>query len=161
MATVAVTLAISCLIVAGAGISVIQIMKGTDLNMNRAEVIRQVSNLGRWFSRDTLTAKYIMAGDNPETEDNELATLYWKDWETGDTYNISYIWADDDDSLKKLLRKEEIEGESPDTITTLVARSVYSAEISSNNATWTLTVETRSGGKASVQEYTSTQRLGH
>ena len=160
--SLAVAIAIGSLIAAGAGMTCIQIIKGTERNNNQAEVTQQAHNLGRWFSRDAPMAEEITAGNDPETVDDELLTIYWKDWESGETYDISYIWLDDVDSLKKLKRNEVMrdkEGDVAENVTSLIAFSIYSANLSQQNDTWILNVETHSGNRSSVQEYRTTQRL--
>jgi type II secretory pathway component PulJ len=162
LVSLAVAIAIGSLIAAGAGMTCIQIIKGTERNNDRAEVIQQAHNLGRWFSRDAPMAEEITAGDDPETGDDELLTIYWKDWESGETHDISYIWLDDVDSLKKLKRNQVMrdkDGAVTENITSLIAYSLYSANLSQQDNTWILNVETHSGNRSSVQEYRTTQRL--
>lgn len=157
--TLAVTIAIASMVAAGAAITVVQIFKGTEQNEDRAEVTRQMQNLGRWFSRDALMAEQITAGDNPETGNDELCTIYWKDWESGDIYDIRYIWLDDADSLRKVMRTQLKDGDTTENITTLIAANIYSANLSQQGNTWNLNVETRSGQKSLVQEYRTTKRI--
>jgi type II secretory pathway pseudopilin PulG len=160
--SLAVAIAIGSLIAAGAGMTCIQIIRGAERNNNHAEVIQQAHNLGRWFSRDAPMAENITFGDDPETGDDELLTIYWKDWESGDTYDIRYIWLDDVDSLKRLKRNQVMrdkDGDLAENITSLIACSIYSANLSQQDDTWILNVETHSGNKSSLQEYRTTQRL--
>ena len=160
--SLAVTIAIAALVSAGAGMTSVQIIRGTERNENHVKTIRQGHNLGRWFSRDALTAENITAGDDPETVDNEFITIYWKDWESGDTFDIRYIWLDDVDSLKQCKRnqiKRDKDGAIVGNTRSLIADSIYSANLSLQDNTWTLNVETRSGLKSSVQEYKITKRL--
>lgn len=162
--SLAVAIAIGALIAAGAGMTCIQIIKGTELNNNHAEVIQQAHNLGRWFTRDALMAENITAGNDPETGDDELLTIYWKDWESGDTFDIRYIWLDDVDSLKRLRRNQVMrdkEGDVAENITSLIAFSIYSANLSLQDDTWILNVETHSGDKSSLQEYRTMKRLSN
>jgi type II secretory pathway component PulJ len=157
-----VTIAIAALIAFGALITSFQIIKGTARNENHAEVIRQAQNLGCWFSRDALMAANITAGDNPETSDDELLTIWWKDWESGDTFDIRYILLDYADSLKQLKRNQVMrfkDGGVAENTTSLIAHSVYSANLSQQDDTWILNIETHSGQKQSVKEYKITKRL--
>jgi hypothetical protein len=158
----AAAIAIAALVAAGAGMTSIQIIRGTERNEDHAEVVRQAQNLGRWFSRDALMAGNITAGDDPETGDDELLTLYWKDWESGDTYDIRYIFLDHVDSLKQLKRNQVMrdkDGIVVDDTTSLMAYSIYSANISQQDDTWILNVEAHSGPKQTVREYKITKRL--
>ena len=161
--SLAVAIAIAAIIAAGAGMTSIQIIRGTERNEDHARVIGQAQNLGRWFYRDALTAENITAGDDPETgDDEEFVTMCWKDWENGDTFDIRYLWLDDVDSLKKLKRnlvKRDKDGDVLEDGISLIAYSVYSANLSQQDNTWTLSLETRSGTKQSVKEYKITKRL--
>ena len=160
--SIVVAMAIAGMIAAGAGMTTLQVIRGTERNEDHAQVIQQAHNLGRWFSRDALMADSITAGDDPGTGDDELLTIYWKDWESGGTYDIRYIWLDDVDSLKKLRRnqvKRDKDGALAENSTSLIAYSLYSANLSQQGDTWTLNVEARSGDKSSTQEYRTTKRL--
>ena len=160
--TLAVVVAIAAMIAAGAGMTTLQIIRGTERNEDHVKTIRQAHNLGRWFSRDALAAENITAGDDPETADDEFITIYWKDWESGDTLDIRYIWLDDIDSLKQINRnqvKRDKDGAVTENITALIADSIYSATLSQQDDTWVLNLETRSGQKSSAQEYRIVKRL--
>ena len=139
-----VSLAIAVLIAAGAGITAVQILKGTERNENHARETQQTHNLGRWFSRDALMAENITAGDNPETPDDELLSMYWREWTSGDTYNVRYIWLDDFDSLKKVMRNQvthDKEGTVTENKTSLIAHSISTANLSQQANTWVLNNE--------------------
>jgi Tfp pilus assembly protein PilE len=158
----AAAIAIAALVAAGAGMTTIQIIRGTARNEDHAEVVRQVQNLGRWFNRDALMAENITAGDNPETGDDELLTIYWKDWESGDTYDIRYIFLDYADSLKQIKRNEVMRNKGGVVVkntTSLMARNIYSSDLSQQDNTWILNVEAHSGPKQSVKEYKIVRRL--
>jgi len=160
--SLAVAVAIAALIAAGAGMTTIQVIKGTERNEHHARVIQQAHIFGRWFSRDALMAENITASDDPGTVDDEFITMYWKEWISGDTYNIRYIWLDDVESLKKVQRnqvKRDKDGAVTENITSLMAYSLYSANLSKQDNTWILSLETRSGQKSSLQEYRATKRL--
>jgi type II secretory pathway component PulJ len=160
--SLAVALAITALIAAGAGMTTVQIMRGTERNEEHAEVVRQAHNLGRWFSRDALTASDIIAGDDPETGDDELLTIWWKDWENGETFDIRYILLDYVDSLKQIKRNQVMrnkDGSVAENTTLLIANSIYSANLSQQDNTCTLNIETRSGQKSYIKEYKITKRL--
>lgn len=162
LTSLAVAVAIAALIAAGAGMTTIQVIKGTERNEHHARVTQQAHIFGRWFSRDALMAENITAGDDPGTVDDEFITIYWKEWISGDTYNIRYILLDDVDSLKKVQRnqvKRDKDGAVTENITSPVAYSLYSANLSKQDNTWILSLETRSGQKSSIQEYRATKRL--
>ena len=132
--TLAVTIGITAMIAAGAGMTVMHIFRGTERNENQTEVVRQAQNLGRWFGRDALMAENITAGDNPGTGDDEFVSMFWKDWETGNTYNITYKWFDDADSLKLIKRNQimrDKNGAVVSDVTSLIANSIYTANIPS------------------------------
>ena len=158
----AVAVAIAALIAAGAGMTTIQVIKGTERNEHHARVTQQAHILGRWFSREALMAENITAGDDPGTVDDEFLTLHWREWISGDTYNIRYIWLNDADSLNKVQRnqvKRDKNGAVTENKTSMIAYSLYSANLSRQDNTWILSLETRSGQKSSIQEYRVTKRL--
>lgn len=160
--SIVVTVTIASMVAAGAGMTALQVIKGTERNENQARVIQQAHNLGRCFSRDALAAESISFGDNPDTGDDEFITLYWKDWQSGETFDIRYVLIDDNDSLKKVERKHikrNIDGAVTENTTTMIADSVYSANTSQQENTWILNIETRWGKKSSIQEYKITRRL--
>lgn len=143
-------------IVAAAGMTALQIIKGNDRNQNHARVIQQAHNLGRWFSRDALSAWEITTGED------ELIAIFGRDWESGDTCDISYILSDDVSSLKKVYRnrvKRNIDGVITENVTTLIADSLFSANITQQDDTYILDIETRWGEKRAVREYKITRRL--
>lgn len=157
-----ISVAIAVLVVAGAGMTTVQVIHGTERNEHKAKVTRQAHNLGRWFGRDALMAENITADDDPETADEEFITIDWKEWISGETYNIRYIWLDDVDSLKKVQRnqvKRDKDGDVIEDTTSLIAYSLYSANLSRQDNTWILNLETLSGERSSVQEYRVTTRL--
>ncbi len=158
----AVAVAISAIIAAGAGMSTVQIITGTQRNNDHATVIRQAQNLGSWFSRDVLTAQTINATDDLGTADDEFVIIYWKDWESGDTHDIRYVWFDDAGSLKYLQRKQitrDKNGIETGNTITLVAGNIYSANLTQQANIWCLSVETRSGQKSLTREYKISQRI--
>lgn len=160
--SLAVAIVIAAIIAAGAGMTTVQIIRGTERNEDHAQVIQQAHNLGRWFSRDALMSENITAGDDPETGDDEFITIYWRDWVSGDTFDTRYLWLDDVDSLKKVKRNQvrrDTEGAVIENTTSLIAFSIYSANLSQQDDTWVLNVEARSGQRSSVQEYKATKRL--
>ena len=158
--SLAVAVAIAAMIAAGAGMTSLQVIRGTERNEDRAKVTQQAHNLGRWFTRDALTSGNITAGDDPETgDDEEFLSIFWKDWESGDIYDIRYIWLDDADSLRKIMRTQLKDGDTTENITALIAVNIYSANLSQQGNTWNLNVETRSGQKSLVQEYRTTKRI--
>ena len=141
----------------------LQVIRGTERNEDHARVTQQAHNLGRWFTCDALASENITAGDDPETgDDEELLTIYWKDWESGDTFDIRYISIEQDDSLKQIKRNQVMRdrvGVVTGNATSLMAYDVYSASLSPQDDTWTLSIETHSGEKQAVREYKVTKRL--
>ena len=160
--TLTVTIAVAAIIALGAGMTIIQVIRGTERNEEYAEVVRQSQNLGRWFNRDALTTENITIGDNPGTGDEEFLTIFWRDWESGETYDIRYLWLDDADSLKQVKRNQVMrdkDGAIIESTTSLIANSIYSANISQQDSAWTLCVEARSGQRSETREYKITKRL--
>lgn len=159
---VIVTAALLAIISVGAVMTVTQIVRSSQSNNECATAVHHAQNLGHWISQDVLTARSITVVDDPETTDVEFIIALWKDWETGDTYDIRYLWFDSIDSLKGLKRKQltcDKDGVEIDDKTTLVADNIYSANFSLQDDIWILNVETRSGDKSVTREYDITHRL--
>ncbi len=160
---VIVAVAISAIISAVAVMTVAQIVRSSESNNDWTTTIRQAQNLGHWVSQDALMAQTITVGDDPETTtDVEFITSTWMDWETGDTYDIRYLWFDSADSLKIVKRNQvtrDMNGVEVDNRTTLVADNIYAADFSFQDGIWRLSVETRSGDKSVTREYEIGYRL--
>jgi prepilin-type N-terminal cleavage/methylation domain-containing protein len=157
-----VAISVSAVLAAGAGMTTFQIFRGSKQNNDWNVAIRQAQSLGQWVSQDALMVNTIDIGDDPETEDVEFISLFWKDWENGDTYNTRYLWLDSADSLKQLTREQvtyNIDGVEINNTTSLVADNIYSATLTPQTNSWRLTVETRSGTRSVTREYEISQRL--
>jgi prepilin-type N-terminal cleavage/methylation domain-containing protein len=157
-----VAISVSAVLAAGAGMTTFQIFRGSKQNNDWNVAIRQAQSLGQWVSQDALMVNTIDIVDDPETEDVEFISLFWKDWENGDTYNTRYLWLDSADSLKQLTREQvtyNIDGVEINNTTSLVADNVYSATLTPQTNSWRLTVETRSGTRSVTREYEISQRL--
>jgi len=155
--------AISAIIASGAGVTSVQVIKVSRLNNDWTTTVRQAQNVGYRVSQDVLMAQTITTGDDPETADDvEFIISYWKDWETGDTYDIRYVWLDSADSLKSLKRKQVMrdkDGLEISNETSLAATNIYTASLSEQDSVWKLSLETRSGQKHLTREYEIIQRL--
>jgi len=159
---VVVAVAIAAIVAAIAGMTAAQIVTGSAINYDLTTTIRQSQSLGYWLSRDVLTSQYISTVDDTGTTDIEFFTGSWKDLETGDTYDIRYVWFDSTGGLKGFRRKQVIRdtnGVVIDDRTTLVADNIYTAVLSLESGVWKLSVETRSGDKSVTREYKIGQRL--
>ena len=157
----AVVIAIAAIITLGAGMTTVQIIKGSQRTNDWATVVRQAQNVGYWVSEDALMAQTITIGDDPETANVEFIILSWKDWETGDVHDIRYVWFDSVDSLKKLKRTQvtkDRDGVEIENKTTLVADNIYTANLTWQDGMWRLSVEARSGEKRITREYEISQR---
>ena len=159
---VIVATAVSALIAVVAVMTVVLIIVNSQRNNDCTTAVRQAQNLGHWVSQDVLTAQTITVGDDPETADVEFIIASWKDWETGDTYDIRYLWFDSVDSLKRIKRKQltyDKDGVEVDSKTTLVADNIYTADFSLQDGLWKLSVETRSRDRSVTREYDISHRL--
>ena len=157
----AVVIAIAAIITLGAGMTTVQIIKGSQRTNDWTAAIRQAQNVGYWVSEDALMAQTITIGDDPETVNVEFIILSWKDWETGDVHDIRYVWFDSVDSLKKLKRTQvtkDRDGVEIENKTTLVADNIYTANLTWQDGMWRLSVEARSGEKRITREYEISQR---
>ena len=158
-----VATAIIALIALGAGMTTAQIIEGSQRSSDWTTAVRQAQNAGHWISEDVLIAQAITIVDDPETGDVEFITVNWKDWETGDTHDIRYVWLDSADSLKGLKRQQltyDKEGVEIGNTTTLLADNILTAALSLQDGVWRLSVETRSRDRSVATEYEIAQRLG-
>ena len=159
---VVVVLAISAIIAAGAGMTTVQMINGTKRNNDQATAVRQAQNVGFWISQDALKAQVISGEDDSQTGDIELIVITWKDWETGDIYDIRYVWLDSVDSLKRLRRNQvtcDKDGAVTASLSTLVADSINTANVSLQNDVWRLSVEAQCGKNSVIREYEFSLRL--
>ena len=157
-----VTSAIVAVIAGGAAMGTVQIIQGADRDSDRITAVRQAQNAGYWVSNDATMARKIDIGDDSGTGEVEFIILYWKDWETGDTHEMRYIWLDSSEGLKKLKRKHltrDKDGLEIGNRTTFVADNIYTADLSEQDGGWKLGVETRSGTTSETREYEIIQRL--
>jgi hypothetical protein len=157
-----VAIAIAAIIAAIAGMTAAQIVMGSEINHDSTTTVRQAQSLGYWVSRDILTSQAISTEDDMGTTDIEFLIGSWKDLETGNTYDIRYIWFDSDGGLKGFRRKQvtrDTDGVVIDDRTTLVADNIYTAVLSLEGDVWKLSIETRSGDKSLTREYKIGQRI--
>jgi len=157
-----VAVAIAAIIAAIAGMTAAQIVMGSEINHDWTTTVRQAQSLGYWVSRDILTSQSISTDDDTGTTDIEFLTGTWKDLETGNTYDIRYIWFDSTGGLKGFRRKQvtrDTDGAVIDDRTTLVADNIYTAVLSLEGDAWKLSIETRSGDKSVTREYKIDQRI--
>ncbi len=159
---VLIAVSVSALLAVGAGMTTMQIFTGSRQNNDWNVAVRQAQSVGQWVSQDTLSVSTIDIGDDPETEDVEFISLFWKDWESGDTYDTCYLWFDSANSLKQLKRRQvtrDINGAITGDTTVLVADNIYAATLTPQSNSWRLTVETRSGSRSVTREYEISKRL--
>ena len=159
---VLIAVSVSSLLAVGAGMTTMQIFTGSRQNNDWNVAVRQAQSVGQWVSQDTLMVSTIDIGDDPETEDVEFISLFWKDWENGDTCYTYYLWFDSANSLKQLKRRQvtrDINGAITGDTTVLVADNIYAATLTPQTNSWRLTVETRSGSRSVTREYEISQRL--
>lgn len=148
--------AIVALLALGGGMTVSQVSSISESNIDLTTAVRQAQNVGSWISQDVLMAQGITIADDPETADTEFIIVSRKDWETGETHDIRYVWLDSVDSLKMLKRKQSTrdkDGVEISNKTTLVADNIYTANLSGQDGMWRLSVETRAGEKSAIREF--------
>ncbi|HEY41791.1 MAG TPA: prepilin-type N-terminal cleavage/methylation domain-containing protein [Dehalococcoidia bacterium] len=157
-----IAVSVSAMLAAGASMTTFQIFRGSKQNSDWNVAVRQAQSLGQWVSQDALMVNTIEIGDDPGTSDVEFISLFWKDWENGNTYDTRYLWFDAEDSLKQLTRKQvtrDMDGVEIDNKSFLVADNVYTATLTPETNSWRLTVETRSGSRSVTREYEISKRL--
>ena len=159
---VLIAVSISALLAIGAGMTTVQIFRSSRLNSDLNIMLRQAQSVGQWVSEDALTVNTIGIGDDPGTEDVEFISLFWKDWESGDTYDTYYLWFDTEDSLK-LLKRRQVTRDNNGAVTSdtsvLVATNIYAATLTQQTNSWRLDVEARSGDRSVTREYEISRRL--
>lgn len=157
-----IAVSVSALLAAGAGMTTFQIFRSSKQNSDWNVAVRQAQSLGQWVSQDALMVNTIDIGDDPETGDVEFLSLFWRDWENGNTYETRYLWSDSADSLKELKRKQVTRDNNGSVIsdtTRLVATNIYTATLTPEANSWRLAVETHSGSRSVTREYEISQRL--
>jgi type II secretory pathway component PulJ len=159
---VLLAVSVSALLAIGAGMTTAQIIMSSRLNSDWNVMLRQAQSVGQWVSQDALMVSTIDIGDDPGTEDVEFISLFWKDWENGDTSDTYYLWFDTADSLK-LLERRQITRDNSGAVTSdtssLVATNIYAATLTQQVNSWRLNVEARSGDRSVTREYEISRRL--
>ena len=156
-----VVIAVTAIIALGAGTTIVQVTNLYHRNTDTAKAIRYAQNVGYWVSWDAQMANSINTTDDSGTTDVEFINVSHKDWETGDTYDIRYVWIDSFDSLNKVKRIQLIrdkDGVTIDNTTTLIADNIYTANISWQSGIWGLSVEARSGRQSAIREFSISRR---
>lgn len=157
-----VAISVTAVLAAGAGMTTFQIFRSSKQNSDWNVAVRQAQSLGQWISQDALMVSTVDIGDDPETGDLEFISLFWRDWESGNSYDARYLWFDSADSLKQLKRNQvtrDIDGVEINNTTFQVADNIYSATLTAQANSWKLAVETRSGSTSVTREYEISQRL--
>lgn len=158
-----IVLAISSIIAFGAGTTTVQILKINGSSHNRAMAVRQAQNLGSRISQDLMMAVTANTVDDPGTTDIEFITIQRRDWETGYTYDIRYVWLDSVSLPNGVLRKETTYDETGSPVgntTTLIADSVDSASLLQQDAMFELDIEAIAEQSSETRDYDIVQRQG-
>lgn len=152
-----VVIALTAIIALGAGATTVQMTQVTDRNKDHSIASSQAQSLGYWLSQDMMKALTISTADDAGTDPVEFVTIKWKEWQTGNTYNIRYCWSDPEDILKTVIRYHTVYdtgGGEISSSTTSVAANIYAVTVSEQAGIgWTLDIESRSGDKSEVREY--------
>lgn len=159
-----VVIGISAIIALGAGMTTVQLITSTQRNNDQLAAANHAQKAGDWISQDVMMSQNVTLGDDGGTADIEFASLVWKDWQTGDTHTIRYIWLDSSDSLQKLQRNyvtRDVDEVIIDNKTTLVADNIYSANLTQQGNLWQLAVQARSGQKSVSRQYQIAQRQNY
>lgn len=159
---VAIAVSVSALLAIGAGMTTMQIFTGSHQNNDWNVAVRQAQSVGQYISQDALMVNAIDIGDDPGTSDVEFISMFWKDWENGNTYNTYYLWFDSENSLKELMRRQVTRDSNSTVIsdtTIMIATNICDATLTQQTNSWRLTVETRSGERSVVREYEISRRL--
>ena len=153
----AVVMAIVAVVAIGANVSIFQVIKGTERSNDHTTAVRQVQNAGYWIGHDTLMAKNVIVGDDPETTEYEFITLNWTDWENGDVHKIVYTFHDMAGGLKELKRQHlthDVDGFEIGNDVTFIAKYIDgSASFSEQDGVWKLTIQASPGTQTEAREY--------
>ena len=160
---VLVVFALTALIALGGFVMTVHTLRVSDQNNELGTIVHETGTVGYWVGHDLNMADEIF-GDDPKTHDTEFLTLVWKDWQTGNVYNVHYALLEQPDSLKRIERRyyryEVLDGiEYTSTMT--IADNVYLAEISQTGTVWKLSIGSRSGSRDLINEYDISSRLNY
>lgn len=153
---------VTAVLAIGVGMGSAQIIEGTQRSRDWTTAMRQAQSLGYWISRDALMVNAIDVGDDVSTPETEFITLFWRDWETGDTHDIRYLWFDSEGSLQGLRRSQVVhdgEGAQISDVTTVAADNVHSAALSAGSDAWRLSVVTKAGARTVSRQYDISRRV--
>ncbi|MBI4304444.1 MAG: hypothetical protein HY665_08945 [Chloroflexi bacterium] len=158
-----IAIGLSAMVTAGAGMTMVQLLKVTESSGDHALVVRQAQNMGVAISRDLTMANALAIGDDGGTADIEFISIDSREWETGNARQISYIWVNGPDSTKKLMRKQVLRDRNGAQIgassTTLIADSISSANMTQQTGGWILNIQTRSDQKTTQRTYKIIKRV--
>ncbi|MDD4858736.1 MAG: hypothetical protein PHR56_00810 [Dehalococcoidales bacterium] len=155
-----VVLGLSSLIAIGAGMTVTQLITSTQRNDNQAVAVSHAQQAGYWISQDVICSQNITLGDDPCTSDDEFISIFWKDWENGDSYDIRYLWLNSG-SLQKLNRTfvvRDRENVVTENKTRQVADYIAGAGFTQQGHVWQLNIQTHFGERTVSREYGIDQR---
>ncbi|MDD4860298.1 MAG: prepilin-type N-terminal cleavage/methylation domain-containing protein [Dehalococcoidales bacterium] len=157
-----VVLAISAILAIGAGMTTIQMIQVTGSSDEHMTIARNTQNLGYWVSQDLQMAMTVNTTDDLATPETEFIKIGWKDWQTGDMYDVRYSWVIPNDDYKNVLRKMTIlnlDGAPVNSYSSMVAYNIDSANISlSQSDLNTVRINALSGERNAAREYVISAR---
>jgi prepilin-type N-terminal cleavage/methylation domain-containing protein len=158
---ITVAIAVSAIISLSAGMTAIQIIKGSDQSQSMNVVNNAASSLGYYMKRDIIAAQSVNITDDASSPEEELVVMFWKDWETEEVYDIRYFWENSTGDLLKMKRREvrrDVTSMVTANNTSFVADNIYSANMSLAGDCWKLCVSAKSGNREIDREYVVGQR---
>ena len=164
LAELLVVLALAAMITLGASVVIVHTLRVSNQNNEWGIVVHETGTAAYWIGHDLAMADAIYE-DDPTTPDNELLTLVWKDWATGDIYNVHYAVLEGAGSLNRIERRyyHHQEFEDIDNTTTItVAENIYLANMTRySDHFWELSIISRSGSHDLLNEYDLYSRLNY
>jgi prepilin-type N-terminal cleavage/methylation domain-containing protein len=158
-----IVIAIASLIVNAAGMSIFQILNGTEHNNDHATAVRQVQNAGHWISQDAQRSQVIDNENNPATGITEFITFTWTTWEDNYSHEVIYIFEEITEDLADLKRQYttyDDEGSEVSSVTTKIAGNITEpVSFQYLNGTWTLTITSMAGELTETRKYEIISRI--
>ncbi len=150
---------ITALIALGAGMTTVQILRVTAQNDDWATATRYAQNVGYWVSEDAMMAETIVNGTG-----NELITMTWRRWETGNSYNVTYIKVNPSDTIFEIERRCEVRDLNRNQIqntTAYIANNISDFQYVSSGEYGKLTVTASADSRSVVREYQINPRVAY
>jgi len=138
-----VAVAVAAFVGLGAVALTFQTLKVTAQDNAWATVVRQAQDVGYWTSQDAQSATAVQAVTGAPGDGVAFMTFFWDDWETGDLYQVSYVWR----SAGGLYKIERVYLKNGVAQTAMIADHVVGGgtALEQQGTAWKLTVVVQAG----------------